>query len=103
MSPLDRLLDLSHQLGREERRLAILGEGNTSVRTDEATFLVKASGSNLATLAPAGVTACRFDALVPLLDAKRMSDADIDARLLESRVDPSAKKPSVEAVFHAYL
>jgi len=29
---LSRLLDLSHQLGREERKLAILGEGNTSAR-----------------------------------------------------------------------
>ncbi len=36
--PLSRLLDLSHQLGREDRKLAILGEGNTSVRLSEQTF-----------------------------------------------------------------
>jgi rhamnose utilization protein RhaD (predicted bifunctional aldolase and dehydrogenase) len=100
---LPKLLDLSHQLGREERRLAILGEGNVSTRVSADTFLVKASGSNLATLSELGVSECRFGDLVPLLKAKRMSDAAIDDALFASRVDPQAKKPSVEAVFHAYL
>jgi len=101
--PLTRLLDLSHQLGREERRLAILGEGNTSTRVSPETFVVKASGSNLATLSPLGVTECRFVDLVPLLDRKAMTDAAIDEALFASRVDANAKKPSVEAIFHAYL
>jgi rhamnose utilization protein RhaD (predicted bifunctional aldolase and dehydrogenase) len=99
----NRLLDLSHQLGREDRRLAILGEGNTSARAGSDTFLVKASGSNLATLAPAGLTECRFDGLLPLLKAKGLTDAAIDAALFAARVDKAAKKPSVEAIFHAYL
>lgn len=102
-SALDRLLRLSHELGREERKLAILGEGNTSTRTSEDTFLVKASGSNLATLSPLGVAECRFADLVPLLDRKAMSDAAIDEALFAARVDAQAKKPSVEAIFHAYL
>jgi rhamnose utilization protein RhaD (predicted bifunctional aldolase and dehydrogenase) len=101
--PQPRLLDLSHQLGREDRRLAILGEGNTSTRTGENTFLVKASGSNLATLSPLGVTECRFGDLLPLLDKKSMTDAAIDDALFAARVDSGAKKPSVEAIFHAYL
>jgi rhamnose utilization protein RhaD (predicted bifunctional aldolase and dehydrogenase) len=100
---LAQLLDLSHQLGREERKLAILGEGNTSLRVSEETFLVKASGSNLATLAAADVTECRFDRLLPGLKSKGMSDAAIDAALFAARVDGKAKKPSVEAIFHAYL
>jgi rhamnose utilization protein RhaD (predicted bifunctional aldolase and dehydrogenase) len=100
---LRRLLDLSHQLGREERKLAILGEGNTSARLSADTFVVKASGSNLATLAPAGVTECRFTDLAALLKKKSLPDAAIDEALFAARVDGSAKKPSVEAVFHAYL
>ena len=103
VEPLPRLLELSHQLGREERKLAILGEGNTSTRVSPATFIVKASGSNLATLSPLGVTECRFADLLPLLDRKAMADAAIDEALLAARVDASAKKPSVEAIFHAYL
>lgn len=97
------LLDLSHQLGREERHLAILGEGNTSARVSDTTFVVKASGSNLATLDAKAVTECRFDGLVPALDAKQMTDAEVDEALLAARVDTKARKPSVEAMFHAWL
>ena len=98
-----RLLTLSHDLGREDRKLAILGEGNTSVRVSTDTFLVKASGSNLATLSPLGVTECRFAGLLALLEKKSLADAAVDEALFAARVDAAAKKPSVEAVFHAWL
>lgn len=100
---LDRLIALSHQLGREERKLAILGEGNTSARQAADSFWVKASGSNLGSLSPAGVTACHFSSLLPLLDRAKMSDERIDEALFAARLDNTAKKPSVEAIFHAYL
>ena len=102
-TPHERLLALSHDLGREDRRLAILGEGNTSARTGAGTFLVKASGASLATLSPLGLTACRAAGLVALLARKNVPDAIVDEALLAARVDPSAKKPSVEAIFHAWL
>ena len=97
------MLALSHELGREERKLAILGEGNTSARLSGRTFVVKASGSNLATLGNADVSECRYDKLLPLLDSKRLGDRAVDEALLAARVSPAAKKPSVEAIFHAYL
>lgn len=97
------LLNLSHELGREDRGLAILGEGNTSTRLDEETFLVKASGTCLGALKPEDVVQCRFAALLPLLEKDKLSDQQVDDALLAARVDPKAKKPSVEAVFHAYL
>jgi len=97
------LLELSHELGREERDLAILGEGNTSCRLDEETFLVKASGSSLANLEESQLVACWFAVLLPLLKAGAMTDAEVETALLASRVDPAQPKPSVEAVFHAYL
>jgi len=99
---LAELLELSRELGREERDLAILGEGNTSQRVDKDTFWVKASGSNLKTLGENDVTLCRFDALLPLLETAP-SDVQTERALLASRVDKAAKKPSVEAMFHAYL
>lgn len=99
----ERMLDLSHQLGREDRKLAILGEGNTSARLSADTFVVKASGSNLGSLSKKGTATCRFDALLPLLDRKAMTDAAIDEALFASRTDPSSRKPSVEAMFHAWL
>jgi len=102
-NPKPRLLDLSHQLGREERKLAILGEGNTSARLSADTFVVKASGSNLATLGEAGLTECRFDKLLPLLSAGSMTDEAVDEALFAARVSPEGRKPSVEAIFHAWL
>ena len=101
--PVQSLLELSHQLGGERLRMAILGEGNTSVRIDEDTFAVKASGSNLASLTSADVTHCAFDRLLPLLDKSSATDVEIDQALLAARLDPAAKKPSIEALFHAYL
>jgi rhamnose utilization protein RhaD (predicted bifunctional aldolase and dehydrogenase) len=97
------LLNLSHEIGREERGLAILGEGNTSARLTEDTFLVKASGTCLGTLKEEDLVECRLSALLPLLEKESMTDQEVDNALLASRVDPKAKKPSVEAVFHAWL
>lgn len=106
MNPAEKLaalLKLSRDLGREDRGLAMLGEGNTSYRLDEETFLVKASGSALASLQEDQLVACRFSALLPLLQVGSMSDADVEKALLAARVNPFQPKPSVEAVFHAYL
>lgn len=100
---LQELLTLSHEIGREDRGLAMLGEGNTSARLSDETFLVKASGTCLGTLQPEDVVECRFSALLPLLEKASLSDAEIDQALLGARVDANAKKPSVEAVFHAYF
>ncbi len=102
-SRLRALLALSHELGREERQLALLGEGNTSARLSERTFLVKASGFNLATLDKSGTTECQYKTLLPLLTSKPRSDSAVHDALLASRVSPVANKPSVEAIFHAFL
>jgi rhamnose utilization protein RhaD (predicted bifunctional aldolase and dehydrogenase) len=83
---LKLLLDLSHQLADPQHPLAILGEGNTSAKLSDETFIVKASGSCLSTL-----------------EKNNLTDAEVDGAMLESRVDPTAKKPSVEAMFHAWL
>ena len=103
LSTLSTLISLSHELGREERRLAILGEGNTSARVSDTTFLVKASGSNLSTLAESNLTECHFAGLLKFMDQRKATDAAIDQALLDARVDPAARKPSVEAMFHAWL
>jgi rhamnose utilization protein RhaD (predicted bifunctional aldolase and dehydrogenase) len=99
---LQDLLTLSHELGREDRGLAMLGEGNTSARLGDDTFLVKASGTCLGTLKEDDVVECRFSALLPLLEKDSLTDRQVDDALLAARVDPKAKKPSVEAVFHAW-
>jgi rhamnose utilization protein RhaD (predicted bifunctional aldolase and dehydrogenase) len=97
------LLTLSHEIGREDSGLVLLGEGNTSARLTEDTYLVKASGSRLGTLRAEDVVECRLSTVLPMLDKVGLTDQQVDDALLASRVDQKAKKPSVEAVFHAWL
>jgi rhamnose utilization protein RhaD (predicted bifunctional aldolase and dehydrogenase) len=95
---------LSRELGREDRQLAILGEGNVSaVAGGGGGFVIMASGRSLATLTREGVVECRGAGLMGLLDGEDLADERVEEELLASRVDAGAAKPSVEAVFHAYL
>jgi rhamnose utilization protein RhaD (predicted bifunctional aldolase and dehydrogenase) len=100
---LKLLLDLSHQLADPQHPLAILGEGNTSAKLGDETFIVKASGSCLSTLDKTGVVEYRSGTILELLEKNNLTDAEVDGAMLASRVDPTAKKPSVEAMFHAWL
>lgn len=100
---IDALLRLSHEAGLESRGMAILGEGNASIRGAANTFWIKASGACMGTLKPGQVVECNLDKVLAMLDLKQPTDAEINQALLDSRVDSSAMKPSVEAVFHAFL
>jgi len=100
---ISELIKLSHEIGREDRQMAILGEGNTSIKLDADRFAVKASGSCLATLTEAEVTVCETKTLLALMEKKSISDTETDQTLLDSRVGGVGKKPSVEAMFHAWL
>jgi rhamnose utilization protein RhaD (predicted bifunctional aldolase and dehydrogenase) len=100
---LAALLKLSHELGNPQRQLAILGEGNTSTRLTPETFLVKASGTNLAALREEDVVECQAKISLELIDKTLVTDAEIRDALMKSRVNPAAKAPSVESLFHAWF
>lgn len=100
---ISTLLSLSHEIGRDERHLSILAEGNTSVKLSRSQFAVKASGCCLATLKEEDVTVCDTAKILALLDQKSLSDETIDQTLLGARADGAGKKPSSEAMFHAWL
>ncbi|MEW6302458.1 MAG: class II aldolase/adducin family protein [Verrucomicrobiota bacterium] len=97
------LVGLSREIGREDRKLAILGEGNTSVKLAPDRFAVKASGSCLGTLTEDDVTVCDTAKVLALVEAKSLTDADVDQALLDARIEGQGKKPSIEAMFHAWL
>ena len=99
---IESLLRLSHELGRPDRSMAILGEGNTSARLTDDRFLVKASGSSLSVLRRPDIVECKASILLQLLQRGRATDSAIESALLASRVDSRSKKPSVEALFHAF-
>jgi len=101
---LDQLVAMSRRLGAPERNLALLGEGNTSARADDAGFFVKASGTQLGTADRDAFVEVRFDGVLKMLEAGDLSDAEIIDQLNAARVDPKAqRRPSIETVLHAHL
>lgn len=84
---LDELVRLACEVGRPERDLVVLAEGNVSALLDDGTFLVKASGARLARLRGEDVVRLRLE---PLLEAVQ-DDAPRDggALLAQARADPS--------------
>lgn len=103
-SPLDKILteliDLSHNIGGEERCLAILGEGNTSAINGDGTFWVKASGSHLATIDEKGFSRVSLKVVQSLCQVESMSDDAVAEGLKNALIDPSYRKPSVETFLH---
>lgn len=98
---LTEIVGLSRSLGATERDLAVLGEGNTSVRLDEKHFLVKASGTSLAKASRESFVELRLDATLELLDLESPSDDELLEALMACRSSKEGLRPSIEAVVHA--
>ncbi len=99
---LQAVVQMSRRLGEPERDLVILGEGNTSGLCDDGTFWVKASGTELRTIAEDGFVQMRLEDVAALADGADLSDEGIKDALNAARVDPQAtRRPSVETVLHA--
>lgn len=98
------LVELSRSLGRPERELVIMGEGNTSARIDEKTFFVKASGTQLHEIGPEGFVEVDLAKVLSIPAAESRTDAEVKDLLSASRVNPAeTRQPSVETMFHAIL
>ena len=97
---LDALVELSRSLGDPAAGWAILGEGNTSLRTGEDGFLVKASGLPLGDATRESFVELRLEAVLALLDAPPAGDAELAAALGACRLS-DGPRPSVEAALHA--
>ncbi len=101
MSKTLELVRLSRELGREDRQFTILGEGNTSVDLGNGTFLVKSSGSSLATMEEADLSLVSHGKIDEMLARESITEQEIEDGLVSSLVDPSHKKPSMEAFLHS--
>ena len=98
------LIDMTRALGEPARDYVIIGEGNTSMRIDEESFAVKASGQQMRGIEAGGFVAMRFAPLLALLDDPPASAAAQKAITQSARVDPNdARSPSIEVSFHAML
>lgn len=96
------VIQLSHDLGRPERDLVILGEGNTSGMCDDGTMFVKASGTQLSTIEADGFVQVYRDAVAAIASGPDLDDTQVKDALEEAKVDKTVKRrPSVETVLHA--
>ena len=102
LATLDSLVAMSLELGRPERDLVILGEGNTSADVGDGTFWVKASGTQLAQATPSSFVRLRLDPVCAIAERTSCTDRDLKVLLDEARVDSGdPRRPSVETVLHA--
>jgi len=97
---IHRLVALSRLLGDPARNLAILGEGNTSIRLEDGRMLVKASGASLGSATPDDFVDVEPAALLALLDDPAADDATV-ARAFAEVEARTGRRPSVEAMLHA--
>ena len=98
---LEELVGLSRSLGDPGRDLVILGEGNTSVRLDDESFLVKASGTSLAGAVAEGFVGMDFGRTLALLDLEDTPDDALGGALMAACTGRGDLRPSIEAVMHA--
>lgn len=101
---LDELVSLARALGDESRRYVILGEGNVSVRVDDASFFIKASGASMATATVQSLVQVDLGRVLALVQAPQGDDATTATALQEAVVVPeTVLRPSVETGMHAIL
>jgi rhamnulose-1-phosphate aldolase/alcohol dehydrogenase len=107
---LDSLVYRSNLLGAD-RAIANQGGGNTSAKEtvadhlgrDQRVLWVKGSGTDLATITPAGFAGLRLDELVPLRERDEMDDAAMVDYLRRCAISPDQPRPSIETLLHAFI
>ena len=107
---LDELVYRSNLLGAD-RSLANRGGGNTSAKgaihdhlgRDVRVMWVKGSGTDLASITPAGFAVLRLDEILPLLEREEMDDASMVDYLRRCALDPDQPRPSIETLLHAFI
>ena len=107
---LDALVYRSNLLGAD-RSVANQGGGNTSAKglvvdhtgREQRALWVKGSGTDLATITPAGFAALRLDELEPLRSREAMDDASMVDYLRRCALAPDQPRPSIETLLHAFV
>ncbi len=91
--------------------LVLWGGGNSSVKvtgkdhTGKPTRIlyIKGSGSDMKTITTQQFTPLRLDDLLPLMQRAAMTDEEMVAYQMKSTLEPSAPKPSIETLLHAFI
>ena len=102
MNERDVLLLLCNTLGEPARDLVQSAEGNVSMRVDDSTMIIKASGCYLETMTIADLVDVDLSTVLSLLDHEPTDEQTRDTYRAATRSD-TEKLPSVEAILHAVL
>ena len=110
LDTLEVLAYRSNLLGAD-RALANQGGGNTSAKglaedhlgREARVLWVKGSGTDLATITPAGFAALRLDEILPLVERDSMDDAEMVDYLRRCALVPDQPRPSIETLLHAFV
>ena len=97
------LLALTRSLGRPERELAILAEGNTSQRLSADRMMVKSSGSHLGSAGPEDFVVAELAPLVALMQDPGSTQQDLTRLLDAGEIDGRRRRGSIEALVHAAI
>ncbi len=99
------LLALTRELGRPERDLVILAEGNTSQLLDDGRLVVKASGARMRDVTAEDFVTVDVEALMALVRDPGATQADLTAALLAQGDGSDGAGPprrgSIETLVHA--
>ncbi len=109
-SELELLVYRSNLLG-QDRAVVNWKGGNTSAKWVEPDFrgrptrvmYIKGSGTDLKTITADGFVGLRLDDVLALRERDAMSDAEMVDYLRRCMLDPSAPRPSIETLLHAFL
>lgn len=96
------LVHLAVGIAGEGSALAIAGEGNLSVTQADGSLQVTPSGSRLANLRVEDLVAVDAAALRDAASLPLPDDEWLDV-LMRSRLDPAARRPTVEVALHAVI
>jgi rhamnose utilization protein RhaD (predicted bifunctional aldolase and dehydrogenase) len=94
------LLALTRSLGRPERDLVILAEGNTSQRLEDGRLVVKASGSRMRDATADDFVVVDLPPLVELLTSSSSTQADLTEALDAGTVQGRRRRGSIETLVH---
>ena len=97
---LEQLIGMSQSLGDPANDYVILGEGNTSVRADEDSFWVKASGTELVRASRDSFVRVRFAPILEAMDGAPLTDTEVK-QLLKAVTVEGTRAPSIETFLHA--
>ena len=107
---LDELVARSRAIGADTS-LVVWGGGNTSAKgvvtdhlgRERSVMWIKGSGSDLASATPGDFPALYLDDLVALRAHDALDDDTMVDFVARAMVDPSARRPSIETLLHAFL